>query len=153
MEGRFDQTQTVNQNAAPSRDTVRHWTLDDVPLVAINILWLRSRINVPAYDCEVTFEDYVKWLHTVYADHMSMVFVAENTDNTVTAVCGVSITNHMFPPHIPMGYEWVMGGSNTRSIATVWVEAKRWARGKKVQLMTRSVFTGRNKETLTWEKL
>lgn len=153
MEGRFDTSQTGNQNTAPHRDTVRHWTLHDVPLVASAMLLVKSNIDVPAYDCDVTFDDLMKWLHKVYADHMSMVFIAEDIGGVVTAVCGVTITNHMFPPHIPIGYEWVMDGSSPRSIATVWKEAKAWARGRKTQLITRSHFPGGNKEMITWEKL
>ena len=153
MEGRFSQTQTVHQTTAPHRDTVRQWTLNDVPLVASVMLLVKNNIDVPVYDCEVTFEDLMKWLHHVYADHMSMVFIADDSGGVVTAVCGVTITNHTFPPHIPIGYEWVMNGSNPRSIATVWKEAKAWAKGRKTQLITRSHFPGRNREMITSEKL
>lgn len=155
MEGRFDTDQTDDQKAAPDRSKVarvRHWRLDDIPLIAV---WgVAMRFSSPFFDAqhETTTEDGAKWLHKIYPEELSMVFIAENEYGETLGVCGVSVTPHFFPPHFPIGFEWCLFGSHKRAIASVWKEAKRWAKQRAALFITRSTFNGQ-RETVNWEKL
>ena len=131
---------------------IRTWVPQDIPTV-VSVLMELKQHTIWSKHPEITTDpqDYVKWLHSIYLDHQKQVFISQEEDR-ITAICGVGLETHFFPPHLRHGFEWCLWGVDTKQVSGVWSAAKQWAESRGASFIRRSSLSG-NKEHVRWEKL
>lgn len=128
----------------------------DLPHLVAGITAMRAATAWSQVEEEWTDDALWRVLERQLRSPNHVCYVWDSGDHACESFCGCKLTRFHLPPHMPVLYEWGLGGSK-RGMAACWRACKDWGRANGARWACRGLATSgtkhRVREITTWEKL